>query len=61
MENPDGFAATFIHHRTIACISGQKWLPEHHYYVLMISINGASKTSGHALWKMQGLCGNIKP
>jgi len=60
MENPDGFTATFIHNRIIARLSIQKWLRQHHYYVLEMSIKRASTTSGLASWKMQGLCGNIK-
>jgi len=61
MENPDGFAATFIHNRTIACLSIQKWLQQHRYYVQKMSVDGVSTTSGLASWKMQGLCGDIKP
>jgi len=61
MENPDGFAATFIHNRTIDSRSIQKWWQQHRYYVLKMSVNGMSMTFGPASWKMQALCGDIKP
>jgi len=61
MENADGFAATFIHIWTIACLSIQQWLPQHRYYVLRMSVNWGSTTSGLGPSKMQGLCGDIKP
>jgi len=61
MENPDCFAATFIHNRTIACLSIKKMLRQHPYYVLTMSVNGALTTSSLASLKMQGLCGDITP
>jgi len=61
MTKPEGFAETLTHDRTIACLSSQKWLGQHGYYVLKMSVNGASVTFGHALWKIPGLCGDIKP
>jgi len=44
MQNPEGFAATSSHNRTIARLSIQKWLPRHRYYVPKMSINAASTT-----------------
>jgi len=61
MENPDGFAATFTHNRTIARLSGQKWFRQHRCYVLKMSVNRASMTLGLASLKIQVLCGDIKP
>jgi len=61
MENPEGFTATLTHNRTIACLSNHKWLQQHRYYVLILSVNGVSTTFILALWKMQVLCGEIKP
>jgi len=61
MENADDFTATLIYNQTIARLSIQKWLQQHRYYILKMSVNGGSLASGDASWKMQGLCGDIKP
>jgi len=61
MENPDGFAATFTHNRTMARLSSQIWSRKHRYYVLKMSVNGASTTLGIASRKMQVLCSDNEP
>jgi hypothetical protein len=47
------------HPQTIGHMSRQSWLQQHPYYVLTISVNGASTTIGLESLKMQRLCGNI--
>jgi len=42
MANPEGFTATLTYNGTIACLSSQKWLRQHGYCVLKMSVNGAS-------------------
>jgi len=61
MENPCGFAATFIHNRTIARHCSQKLWRKDRHYVIKMSVNGAPTPCGHASWKKQGLSGDIKP
>jgi len=56
-----GCAATLPRNRAIARLSKQKLLKQHRYYVLKISVNGASTTFGLVSWKIVGLCGGIKP
>jgi len=56
-----GCMATLTHHQTICRLSRQKCLRQYHYYVLKMSINGASTLFGFACWKIQGLCSNINP
>jgi hypothetical protein len=36
-------------------------LKQHRYYVLKMSVNGASTTFGLVSWKILGLCGCMKP
>jgi hypothetical protein len=57
----NGCMATLNYDRTINLISAWKWVRQHRYYVLKMSVNGLSMTSGLAAWKRQGLCGNIDP
>jgi len=61
MEYPEGCRATLSDNWTTGCLSRQKWLWEHRYYVLKMSINGASTTFGPASWKIQWYCGDIYP
>jgi len=61
MANPEGFAATLTNNQTITRLSNEKYLLQHHSYVRKIRGNGASTTFGLESWKMQGLCGDIKP
>jgi len=60
-EKYKGCVATLNYHRTVGRLSTQKWLQQHRYYVLKMSVNGASTTSGIASWKRQGMCGDIDP
>jgi len=41
-----GCAATLPHNRAIGRLSRQKLLKQHRYYVLKMSVNGASTTVG---------------
>jgi hypothetical protein len=43
-----GSAATSSHNQTIGRLSRQKWLRQHRYYVLKMSVNGASTIIGFA-------------
>jgi hypothetical protein len=56
-----GCAATLPHNRAIGRLSGQKLWPQHCYFVLKMSVNGASMNFGFVSWKILGLCGSIKP
>jgi hypothetical protein len=56
-----GWAAMLLPNCVISHLSRQKIQQQHHYYVLKISVNGASTTSGLVLWKILVLCGGIKP
>jgi len=55
-----GWAAMLPHNRGIGRLSWQKLLPQHRYYVLKMSVNGASMTFGVGSWKILGLCGSMK-
>jgi hypothetical protein len=61
MKQPAGYAMTLTHNRTIGCIATDKWVLQRCYYVLKMSVNGASMTFGHASWTIQGLCGDVVP
>jgi len=56
-----GCAATLPHNRTIGRLSKQKLLQQDLYYVLKMSVNGASMTFGLVSWKILGLCDDMKP
>jgi hypothetical protein len=56
-----GFAATLPHNRAIGRLSRQKLLQQHCYYVLKMSVNGASTTFGLVSWIILGLCGGVNP
>jgi len=56
-----GCAATLPHNRTIGRHSRQTLMKQHRYYVLKMSVNGASTTFGLESWKILALCGGIKP
>jgi hypothetical protein len=61
MESPEGYTVTFTHNQTIGHLSRNTLLQQYRYFVLKMSNNGASMTSGLASSKIQGLCGNINP
>jgi len=51
--------ATLSHNLIFRFLPRQKWLRQHRYYVLKISLNGVSTTFRHASSKIRGQCGNI--
>jgi len=53
--------AMLPHNRAIGRLSGQNLLQQHRYYVLKMSVNGASTTFGLVSWKILGLCCDIEP
>jgi len=55
-----GCAAALSHNRNIGRLFRQKSFGQCHYYVLTMSVNGASMIFSLACWKIQGLCGDIK-
>jgi hypothetical protein len=55
-----GCAATLPHNHAIGGLSMLKVLEIHRYYVLKMSVNGASTIFGRTSWKILGLCGEIK-
>jgi len=50
-----------MHNRTIGRLSRLNLLRQHCFYVLKMSVNGASTTFGHASWKINWLSSEIKP
>jgi len=54
-------AAMLPHNCAIGRLSRQNLFQQHRYYVLKISINGASTTFGLVWWKILGLCSDIEP
>jgi len=61
MKHPVGCAVTVRHTQTISRLSMEKWLWQHFYYVLKMSVNRESTTFGFAFWNMHGLCGDVTP
>jgi len=58
---PVGCAVTVRHNQTIGRLSIEQWWWQHFYYVLKMSVNGASTTFGLASWKLHGLYGDVTP
>jgi hypothetical protein len=56
-----GCAVMLTHNGTIGHLSRQKLLRHHHFYVLKMSINEASTTSGLVSSTIHRLCGDIQP
>jgi hypothetical protein len=52
--------ATLPHYRAIGRLSRQKLLQQHRYFVLKMSVNGASTTFGLVSLKILRLCGGMK-
>jgi len=57
----NGYAVTSTHNRTDGHLSRQKHLCKYHYYVLKMSINGASKIDGLASLDILWLSSNSHP
>jgi len=55
-----GCAATLSHNKIIGRLSRQRQLRRYCYYVLKMSINGASTTLDLGSRKILGMCGDIK-
>jgi len=61
LENAWAVRRVLPHNRAIGCLSRQNLLQQHCYYILKMSVNGATTTLGLVSGKILGLCGDIKP
>jgi len=61
LGNCMGCAATLRHNHAIGRLSRQNVIQQHRYYVLKMSVNGASTTLGLVSWTILVLCGDNRP